>query len=106
MVNRAFRQLNAPLADTRLVSMYAVDRKVLRGVGPGLELELEATRFGPFVSAVYVAGQAYRVYGDREQQLSATFVDSVGTETANWQAKFHRWSYRGGLGIRLAWRPE
>lgn len=95
-----------PRTTFRLVSLESFDRKVLHGIGPGLEVELEATRFGPIVSSVYISGQAYRLWGNREQTLSATFVDSVGTETANWQAKFHRWTYRGGLGIRLAWRPE
>ncbi len=109
-VARAFATVRppgvVPRTIFRLVSMESFDRTVLHGIGPGLEVELEATRFGPIVSSLYLSGQAYRLYGNREQKLSAIFVDDVGTETAEWRAKFHRWTYRAGLGIRLAWRPE
>ncbi len=105
-VRRAFRQTTTPLANTRFVAMDALGRKVLRGIGPGLEVELEAARFGPLVSSVAVSGQAYRLFGDRDRVFVASFSDGAGNESATWRAKFHRWTYRGGLGVRLYWRPE
>jgi hypothetical protein len=113
---------NRPLIDgttgieypSQFINLDGLGRKQLGGIGPGLELELDAARFGPLVSAVSISGQAYRIYGHRERHLSNGFTDpatynyagTVSSATADWTAKFHRWTYRAGLALHLYWRPE
>jgi hypothetical protein len=99
---------------TQFIDLDGRGRKQLGGIGPGLELEFEGSRFGPIVTALTLSGQAYRIYGDRVRRLSHSFSDStvypatlsVPSGTADWTAKFHRWTYRAGLGIQFYWRPE
>lgn len=92
-------------ADTRFrcIQLRGSDSKVYHGIGPGLEIELDAARAGPFMLAVFVAGQGYSFLGDLE--MRATGTNEFG-ETAVWQAEKDRWGFRGGVGLRFRWLPE
>jgi hypothetical protein len=93
----------ADLSGFRLLSLTDKDRETYDGVGPGLELEVDAARLGPFVSSVYMTGRGYYLYGKFDIKMSAT--NEFG-ETATWTADLDRWAWRGGVGIRFRWLPE
>ena len=78
-----------------------------RFIGPGLELELDAARVGPFAMSVFGAVQSYRELGERRVQIRASDVFDDGTP-ANAQATFERnaWSFNGIVGVRFRWLPE
>ena len=48
------------------VTIEDAETKTYHGVGPGLELEVDTVRTGPFMMSLFLAGKAYRVLGDRE----------------------------------------
>ena len=52
------------LSSFRLISLTHVREGAYDGIGPGLELEVDAARLGPFVSSVYVMGRGYHLFGD------------------------------------------
>jgi hypothetical protein len=107
VVRRAVQLRRPPgavdLSGFRLVSLNDTDRETYDGIGPGLELEVDAARLGPFVSSVFVLGRGYYLYGDFDIKMSAT--NEFG-ETATWTADLERWAWRGGVGIRFRWEPE
>lgn len=76
--------------------------KTFHGIGPGLEIEMDTRRAGPFLLALFVSGQAYRFLGDRE--ISFSDANEFG-ETAEWSYEHHAWSYRGGVGMRFRFLP-
>ena len=122
VVHRAVRILTLPLTldDFRLIELTGDKKKVYHGIGPGLELEIDAARAGPVMVSLYVSGQAYHFLGD----LDVSFSDSqervlgqgctppflcrppVSPETASWQFEKKRWAFRGGVGLRFHWMPE
>jgi hypothetical protein len=105
IVNRAFPDVVPArgLEDFRLVSLRASDSEVYHGLGPGLEVELDAARTGPFVLSVFLGGKALAFLGDLEFDLSETNEDD---ESAAWQFEKDRWAYQGGVGLRFRWVPE
>jgi hypothetical protein len=91
----------------RLIQLSGSDKRFFHGVGPGLEVELDAGRAGPLVLAVYVAGQAYAFLGDLEMEFSdANEVGGTEPETATWRFEKNRWGFRSGVGLRFRWVPE
>jgi hypothetical protein len=93
----------ANLDQFRLISLTSVEKRAYDGIGPGLELEVDAARLGPFVSSVYIMGRGYYLLGNLDVALSA--INEV-QETASWSAELDRWTWRGGVGFRLRWLPE
>jgi hypothetical protein len=89
--------------DFRLISLTQVEQRSYDGVGPGLELEVDATRVGPFISSIYIMGRGYKVFGDLDTTLAAT--NEFG-ETASWKFEPDSWVWRSGVGFRLRWSPE
>jgi len=87
----------------RLLSLTQQEQRSYHGIGPGLELEVDAARLGPFVSSVYLMGRGYHLLGDLETTLSQT--NEFG-ETATWTFRPERWVWRGGVGFRFRWLPE
>jgi hypothetical protein len=87
----------------RLIQLSSAEKRAFHGIGPGLEVELDAARAGPFVLSVYVASQAYAFLGDLEVELSDTNEDG---ETAMWSFEKNRWGFRAGVGLRFRWLPE
>jgi len=95
----------------RLIELSGGDKRAFHGIGPGLEIEMDAGRAGPLVLAVYVAGQAYAFLGDLEMEFSDrnALVNEVGEveyETATWSFEKKRWGFRTGVGLRFRWVPE
>jgi hypothetical protein len=84
------------------------------GIGPGLEIEMDAARTGPIVLSLFASGQAYKMLGDRDVELGAqTTIEADGTYIltdqvvgADWDFHIHSWSYQGGVGLRFRWLPE
>jgi hypothetical protein len=87
----------------RFISLSATERKSYDGIGPGIELEVDAARLGPFVSSVFVMGRGYHLLGNLDVSMTAT--NQFG-ETASWTAELDRWAWRSGVGIRFRWIPE
>jgi hypothetical protein len=98
------------------IELASEDTLTTYGIGPGLELEMDAARAGPFVLSVFLGGQAYRMLGDRDVNLMDSAMVDVPDQNPNtpatqevsakWDFHKHAWSYRGGLGLRFRWLPE
>ncbi len=94
---------------TRTITLLAHDTQWFDGVGPGLELEMEAWRFGPFGVSLFLDGEGYYLFGDRTIALSA--ARTIGPDTLGDPVDYHAdfsfrvapWLYRAGLGIRFSW---
>jgi len=79
------------------------------GIGPGIELEIEAARTGDFLFSVFLGGAAHRILEKRSVQLSASQPSTVEPQapyTASWTASLDPWFYRAGVGLRIRWLPE
>ena len=96
----------------REVNLAAEDSLMLNAIGPGVELEMDAGRFGSIGASVYLGAHFYRVLGDRDVDLSADSgivgnnpPDGVRPDRyiADWKFKMDPWMYRAGLGIRFHW---
>jgi hypothetical protein len=118
------RAINLPpdggneLEDFLLIELRGSQQKTYHGIGPGLELEMDAARAGPFMLSLFLSGRAYRMLGD----LGVTLTDSteisdpdppppgprIKTQTvsADWTFEKAAWSYQGGVGLRFRWLPE
>lgn len=108
IVNRAVKIDNpAPPAEGldnfRLISLTSSTTEVYHGVGPGLEFEADALRAGPFMLSLFVAGQAYSIFGNRDIELSDT--NEFG-ETAQWRFQKDAWGWGARAGLRFRWLPE
>ena len=88
-----FRQIILPLAKN----------KVFHGMGPGLEIEVDSNRAGPFVVSTFLGVRVYRILGDRNINLTTT---NEFDETATLNYKHRRVAYQGAMGIRIRWVPE
>jgi hypothetical protein len=117
-VNRAVQTRTDPAPATedfpdgfRLIELSGSDKRAFHGIGPGLEIEMDAGRAGPLMLTVYLAGQAYAFLGDLEMEFSDrnALVNEDGEveyETAEWSFEKNRWGFRGGVGLRFRWVPE
>lgn len=106
---------NAPT--WRSVSLSDSTTETYNGIGPGLELEMDVGRWGPFQPSLFLGFNAYAVLGDRKVELSDSLTcgpaapctpttgDPLGTDTydANWSFEVDPWMFRAGLGLRLRW---
>jgi hypothetical protein len=86
----------------RGIVLSGSDSMTLHGIGPGLEIEMDTRRAGPFLLSLFVSGQAYKFLGKRE--ISFSDSNEYG-ETAEWNYEHHSWSYRGGVGMRFRFLP-
>ena len=75
------------------------------GLGPGLELEIDAGRMGHMGFSVFIGGQAYRLLGSRDTRFTGSFTDATSTETATFSVEIDPWLVRGGVGLRVRWLP-
>ncbi|MDJ0850948.1 MAG: hypothetical protein QNK04_21465 [Myxococcota bacterium] len=87
----------------RCESLRGSESQVFHGIGPGLEVETDTVRAGPFVMTVFLAGQAYAFLGDLDLQADAR--NEFG-ERSEWGAELERWAFRGGVGLRFRWLPD
>jgi hypothetical protein len=95
-------------SNAREVTLAAEDSLMLNAIGPGLELELDAGRFGSIGASLYLGAHVYRVLGDRSVNLSADSVavpDGMSPDiyVADWKFKMDPWLYRASVGIRFHW---
>jgi hypothetical protein len=87
--------------------LSAHDSGTFDGVGPGIDLEMQTSRFGPIGTALFLGAHAYYLPGDREINVrtSRDYHDFFGNDTvlAQWNVRVAPWIYRVGLGIRFQW---
>jgi hypothetical protein len=86
-------------------ALAASDSQRFNGIGPGLDVEMDAGRLGPLGVSLFVGGRAYAIVDDRTISFSATasYDDQLGTDdaTALFEAKVDPWMYRAHVGIRF-----
>ncbi len=87
----------------RKIQLASAATKAYHGVGPGLELETDVERIGPFMWTMFASGKATAFIGNLEFGTNA--VNQFG-ETAAWNFEKERWAYRANAGIRFRWQPE
>lgn len=90
--------------------LTASDSQRFNAIGPGLDIEMDAGRYGPLGVSLFVGGRAYAVVGDRTISFSAmeTFTDQIsapGTDraVAQFEVEVDPWIYRTHVGIRFHW---
>jgi hypothetical protein len=97
------------------VSLESETTEVFRGLGPGLEVEMDTLRAGPFMLSLFAGGQAYKILGDTkvDMQQSVVIEDPALTppgvpQTAATDFTFEKnpWSFSGAVGLRFRWLPE
>ena len=98
------RELECPC---RTISAIAQESQTYHGLGPGLELELEASRLGDLLLTVFASGQAYYNF-DREIEIRATGTSDDGSRTETLLSIYERdrFDYRAAWGFRVHWLPE
>ncbi len=95
--------------DIREINLSGSDSLTLDGIGPGLEVEMDAFRWGEFGVSLYLDSHAYRVLGKRSVGFStAQSYPQLGvlppaTYSANWSFEADPWMYRAGVGVRFHW---
>jgi hypothetical protein len=98
----------------RTLFIEAETEKGYHSLGPGIELEADASRAGDFLVGFYGSFRAYRILGDRKAQLDSTgaWERTDGQPTLRpdtvFRTSYERkpWHYRFGLGVRFMWSPE
>lgn len=111
----------------QITSLQAQTEKGFHSLGPGLEIDLDAGRFGDFVLTVFTRFQSLRIVGDREASLDSTSswftrqtavvdgeevitsIDPVpGREDSIVTSRYRRdpWGFYGAAGVRVLWSPE
>jgi len=91
------------LSGFRLISLTQSETKDFDGIGPGLEIEVDTSRFGPIQTSVFAMGSGYHLLGDLDQSLTDT--NEFG-ESATWTFQPEQWMWRAGVGLRFRWSPE
>jgi len=94
---------SASLSAFRAITLAAERTVVYHGVGPGLELEMDTGRTGPFVVSVYGNAKAWNFPDNKKKGLSDR--NEFG-ETAYFEFLKNDWAFSGQLGIRFRWVPE
>jgi hypothetical protein len=90
------------LSGFRKIILSHKDKESYDGIGPGLELEIDAGRLGPVVPSVFIMGRGYHLFGDLETSFTET--NRFG-ESVTWTIEPGRWAWRSGVGFRLRWLP-
>jgi hypothetical protein len=93
---------SADLSGFRKISLSHKENESYDGIGPGLEIEMDAARLGPIAPSVFIMGRGYHLFGDLETSFTET--NQFG-ESATWTIEPDSWAWRGGVGIRLRWLP-
>ena len=105
VVQRAARvtQATPDLSAFRVILLSATGSWVYHGLGPGLELELDTGRAGPFVLSLFAGGKAWSFLDNPKRVLVAS--NEYG-EHAEWTFLKNQWAFGGTLGLRFRWVPE
>ncbi len=79
------------------------------GIGPGLDIEMDAVRWGPLGASLFLGARAYYIVGNREISFDAshTYTDPGPFENdvtaANWNVEVDKWLFRAHVGLRIHW---
>ncbi len=100
--------------DCRTVFIKHQTEKGYHSLGPGIEVETDAGRFGDFLLGFYGSFRAYYILGDRKAELQSrgswSRFDGQATtrEDTVFVTRYERepWHYRFGMGFRVLWSPE
>jgi hypothetical protein len=107
VVRRAVAQVvSGPTVDPpyfRHITLTGRDTKVYHGLGPGLELELDTRRAGPFVLSLFLGAKAWAFLNDEKQVVLA---ENEWGESALFELQKDRWAFGGNIGLRFRWVPE
>ena len=87
----------------RKIILAGHNTKTLNGIGPGLEIEVDSKRAGPFVVSTFMGARAHRMFGNMDIDVKAT---NQYDETFEVRYKNSRWAYQGFFGIRIRLIPE
>jgi hypothetical protein len=87
-----------------LIAISGTEDRSFHGIGPGLEVDTDIARTGPFLLALTASAGAYHILGDRDVVVSST--DATGTESAIWRYRKNAWIYRAQVGLRFRWAPR
>jgi len=92
----------------RKVFVQSSTRRGFHSIGPGLEIEMDTARAGPFMLSLYTSGQAFHVLGDRTVELTGTRAFDDGSRNVSFVSSYERlpWHYRVGAGLRFRWVPR
>jgi hypothetical protein len=95
---------NSPnLSDFRAITLATDATRVYHGIGPGIDLELDTRRTGPFVLSVFLSAKAWNFPDNTEKTF--TSVNEYG-EQAVFSVLKNDWAFAGALGLRFRWVPE
>lgn len=88
--------------------LRADEHQVYHGIGPGLEVELEAARAGDYLLSIYALAIGYHNLGELTQRWSktGTYDDGVTPADVMGTAEMPDWSIRLGVGLRASWLPS
>ncbi|MEZ4331459.1 MAG: hypothetical protein R3F35_06880 [Myxococcota bacterium] len=92
---------NTP-SDFRFIELRSSDSQTYHGLGPGLDVEVDGSRIGPFTLSPFAGAHAYYYFGNLDVDLSAT---NEFDESANWRFQRDRWQWTARFGVRLRWNP-
>lgn len=92
----------------RATTLAGKETENFHGIGPGIDVEIEVARKGPFVVTAYAGGRFYRVIGDRDVTITAgpeAVSDVLGDDelAARFEYEVDEWVHRVGVGFRLVW---
>jgi hypothetical protein len=77
------------------------------GIGPGLDVEMDAVRYGPLGVSLFMGGRAYAIVDDRTISFGTEEIydDQLGMDraTAQFEVEVDPWIYRAHVGIRFHW---
>jgi hypothetical protein len=97
----------APAGFLRETELKGKDMRRFNGIGPGLDLEMDAARFGPIGAALFLGARAYYIVGNRSMEFGAqeSFNDQFGNDVAKASFKVEpdAWLFRAHVGIRFQW---
>lgn len=100
----------------RLLFIQNQKEKGFHSLGPGIEIEAEASRSGNIQSSFFAGFRVYRILGDRDTDAGGVGAwqrtDGAPTTRPNPETRLRAlyerkpWHYRFGFGIRLYWLPD
>jgi len=97
----------APAGFLRETELKGDETRRFNGIGPGLDLEMDAARFGPIGAALFLGGRAYYILGNRSMEFGAeeAYDDQFGMDVAEarFKVKVDAWLFRAHVGIRFQW---
>jgi hypothetical protein len=95
------------------VTLTSSETQDFQGVGPGLELEMDTVRVGPFMLSLFMNGRGVKILGDRKVEFAASttvtdpaMIPNTTTFDADWEFEKKPWIFGGGVGVRFRWLPE